>query len=1112
MTNTRLIAAATAAFALIGCDDTQQEIKVPEPPFAEGAKPVACVMDGVDFGGQNDQELTWYANESRFLNGSFESGGRYWRNNFSGCDIRKSCIYEGDAHTGRRCLWVRGMDFVSSHGLGIRPGRYTISWWAKKPPEGRAWSGVSLWSQIGMRDAHGKLYGGKGNDRPLTDEWQKFSWTFDWKETGLSIRLSGGLIDDVQLSPAGENVPDLVNPFGLEIRTSDGEGRAYCDISKPFSVALDFSAPADATGTMDVEVTDFFKRTLKTLKDVPFAGSREVPLWERGVFPYRGVFDVRVHVKPAKGVAFVDHLRFAAYKFADATAANRFLHQIPGNASGPHQTEYYRQMRSLGVVPRDGGSGNTFPPEWLEKGKPRPYWYKDWATIAERGRQVEALGGLNCGWVLNPMTDHYLRDCAVTNISQYEEITAETAKRLEDCVAKTVAAFPWIDIWVSPNEVSGHWTTVKKGRLEDYARALMAMQNGVRRSNPKAKFLAYSTCNLEEQGRREIFDCFAAAQRLVPGFRFDAVDVHPYRPFPDNPDLDEDINVFNAMMARLGYTKDFQIWGLEGCYYFPFIMKQWNDIGPWAGTAQKDCFYHFGMPGYSLGWGERIASAMMLRDKLILYKHAPQTRGGTAWGIDMLDAQHVMAPFVATAAQTELLGNATFLEDIRFAPNCRAYVYDDHAGHAVAAFWRADEACDRGKKACGTVRLAGLDGVEVFDMMGNKVKGMAARGASGTPTEGAADCRGATRSASRDEELTLPLSGFPVYLRLPIGRAKEFAAAFNTSETPGLADMPVGFDFKMHDLKNLRISVDNPLTRPFAGTYSFADGKAHALTLGPRESKTVDYTFAKPLEFGKINKISFPMTVKGGEASATREYRFNVLPIPYSKGKPDWSKLPLVKLEYRVQGLESKNRGEKFGGDEDFSGGFKVAWNEEHLYIRFDIRDDKFALKLLDRFPENWWANDAMQMFFDTFGDGPMKAIRGITGFDGNDMSYDVMPTNETSAVVFRRHVPDHQLTGGVQGGLLGKMIEPGVACDYRFDAAKGTRTVELDFPARLLRPMRFEAGSAPGFAVKVMDRDDPKPGDYWHAGTKGWLTNIDPKVGDAFGTMHEYATMLFMK
>jgi len=1095
---------------LVGCDELPEIAALPAP-FSPGGKPVECVVDGIDFGGHDDLEWTPFSGKNFLMNGGFESKARYWRNLHNGLNVR-NYVYDREAHTGKYSLRITNNVFVASHGYAAKPGKkYTISWWHKRPAgeKGRFGSQIVTWSANAQKGPKGEPHPGHRAD--AKDEWTRASFSFVWAETSISMRVSGNaLIDDIRLFE-GEDDPSIdataegMNPFGLELKTSEGEGRCYCDSEKPVSIALEVTGKSGATGVADISVTDFFKRTIKTMNGVVWTigddGTVELPLWDYGVFPRRGLFDIRVHFRPEGAQPHVDHFRFASYRFADGTAPTRFLHQMPSGAFGTNQDEFRRQMLSLGVAFRRSATGSCYPEEWQPKGKKFYYNYRKWDADREAAgaRQMLEIGGYNFG---RCMFGHGTADFImkvrwnIDNPADMEHISPEVAEKIEEAVAEVVRTYPWVTVWVSPNEVMGHWNCVKKGRFDDYARALIAMQNGIRKVNPKAVFLAYSTCNIGEQGRREIFNAFEAAQRLIPGYKFDAVDVHTYRPHPENPDLDEDIKTFTGMLAKLGYDESFQIWAIEGCYYYPMIEPKWNNVAPWGSTADKDRFSHMGAPGYALGWGERASAAMYLRDKLILLRHFPQVQAGTCWGFDCLDPQNVLAPLLTASVMTELLGRATFLEDVRFAPNARAYVFDDHDGHAVAAFWKADVKMDMGLHPAETIALdAGiLDGVEIFDMMGEKCK-VEKRGGGG-------------------QWISLPLSQCPVFLRLPIERSGDIAKALNASVISGAKDMPVGFEFKMQNLTELKISVENPLTRSFAGMYAFADGKAQSLTLGSRERKTIDYVFDKPLSFDEINTVAFPMTVVSGDSASTNAYKFNVLPVRYSKGKPDWTKLPLVPIKYRKSEKAAIQRGEFFGGDEDLSGGFKLAWNEDHLYIRFEITDDKYAVKVAPQdvpYPGNWWANDGIQMFFDTLGDGPMKKIRGISGFDGNDMSYDIMTTNETHGLVYRRHVPDHQLTGGVLGGLLGNRVEPGVACSYNYDAATHLRTVELDFPAELLRPMRLAPGSTPGFAVKVQDRDDPEPGDPWRAGTKGFLTNIDPKVGDAFGTMHEYATMLFV-
>lgn len=51
-----------------------------------------------------------------------------------------------------------------------------------------------------------------------------------------------------------------------------------------------------------------------------------------------------------------------------------------------------------------------------------------------------------------------------------------------------------------------------------------------------------------------------------------------------------------------------------------------------------------------------------------------------------------------------LLGDASFLQDIRFAPFCRAYLFkDDKTGAPIAAIWGHKESVDRWK---GEISLA----------------------------------------------------------------------------------------------------------------------------------------------------------------------------------------------------------------------------------------------------------------------------------------------------------------------------------------------------------------------------------------------------------------------
>ena len=117
----------------------------------------------------------------------------------------------------------------------------------------------------------------------------------------------------------------------------------------------------------------------------------------------------------------------------------------------------------------------------------------------------------------------------------------------------------------------------------------------------------------------------------------------------------------------------------------------------------------------------------------------------------------------------------------------------------------------------------------------------------------------------------------------------------------------------------------------------------------------------------------------------------------------------------------------------------------------------------------------------------------------------ELLPKDANTCVVYRRHVPDHQLTGGIDGGLVANMIEPNVKCNFK--AENGKRIYTVTFPKFYLQPMMLDPGHLPGIGIKVYDRDDAEA-----RGAKQVLTNIPPGEGDAFQRPDLYTQLLFMK
>lgn len=90
------------------------------------------------------------------------------------------------------------------------------------------------------------------------------------------------------------------------------------------------------------------------------------------------------------------------------------------------------------------------------------------------------------------------------------------------------------------------------------------------------------------------------------------------------------------------------------------------------------------------------------------------------------------------------------------------------------------------------------------------------------------------------------------------------------------------------------------------------------------------------------------------------------------------------------------------GGPSDLSAVCRVAWNSRNLHLRFEVTDDRFVLNLNPKGRMYWYDNDAIQLFFDTFGNARESVRRGRVGFDQDDYSYELLPTGPDRLVFCR--------------------------------------------------------------------------------------------------------------
>ena len=348
----------------------------------------------------------------------------------------------------------------------------------------------------------------------------------------------------------------------------------------------------------------------------------------------------------------------------------------------------------------------------------------------------------------------------------------------------------------------------------------------------------------------------------------------------------------------------------------------------------------------------------------------------------------------------------------------------------------------------------------------------------------------------------LPLSSFPVFIRGRKGDMEKLSRAFRNIRIPGAKRLPVEILSRgIPDGKTLQIDVLNLLSSSREYRLRIGSGPEQTLLLKPGECRKLHYPLPSALRFDRINKISVPLSLTFGGETVHSSFDLEVLPLHQFSGEIDWSAIPALRFPWCIPELYAKTNHLSWQGDADLSGTWQAAWHPEGLFFRFVIRDDSFVMDHTSpRGVSSWYDNDSIQLFFDTLGDGRENARRGNSQFDQNDYSYELLPTGNNSAIVYRRHAPDQQLTGGLDG-LFRDTVEKNVRCSFEY--RDGRMIYEVFFPARYLQPMEFRPGSMPGLGIKVFDRDK---GDRC---AKQTLSNVN---GDVFKRTDIYPLLLFMK
>lgn len=966
------------------------------------------------------------------MNPSFESGDRYLQASWSDTAERMSDFYTSEARTGRSALVApRGVCGLLNMVLKAN-ARYTASCYVKLEsaqkfaltfqPRGPVSSATPV--RLVCAENGGVVSAGvwtriSGVFKTPANMNECVAWLTHWGHGRV-------ILDDFQVEE-GSLTPYKGNPFGLDVRLDSPEV-VYCDASKDARPRLVLSGPVGAKGELDIALEDFFGRELETRRGAVFeiSAAKSVNGYGEVEFAFedaglpKGVLLATVKVRPEGSAAYTDYVRWTKIDYLD----NRFRHknkmcvsQWRGSVTqNPAYEMIYRRMMHFGFGAfeytgcwndRDKNMKNRF--EYLPDDNDFEVAGKYGVEFFGAGFSTASAG--RC-WLNGDSTARWKDKVAFHAYTPTDtSYPAEFLEWTRTNVCAVGRRHPKITNWTLATEPD----LGSSAQREAYAQYIYAVLDGLKDGNPKATLMPFGAYNMAQQGRSSVHDMMRRLKAWNPKAPeiFDLVEIHTYRSYPESPDVEEDLKSFIAGLDAAGYP-DIKIKTGEGSYYYPMWRRD-GVISTYCGVGKKDAYSKIRIPTYDLGWGERIGAAQTLRETAVYYKYGEKVTVNCSWSPRFTDGVRPFAWLAANAALGKMLGDASFVEDVRIGRWSRAYVFDDGHGSTVAICWKGDQAFDRGEEGASAMKLD-VDGMRVYDMMGN-------------------EC---ARSGD------LPLCGFPLYLKVPNSRCEALVKALRD------VILPPGSD---------------------------------------REP------------------VSYPV----------RE-----IPVHKVNGAPDWSRMDAIPIkELKATGMGRLK--EKWGGPDDFSATLKLAYDSENLYLRIDVKDDIRTWR--DPAPSDWrWQYkwDAVQLYFDALGNGKENAGKGNFGYDMDDFSYELLPSNATTAIVFRRHAQDHQYTGGALLPYLSNTIEPGIKCDVV--PIPGGYAYEAEFPREFVRPLPLDGSARPGFSVEIYDRDtmeylvDGKL-DFGNVHAAQWyLSDIpenrrpDGTVDKAFSSPHLYSTLVFEK
>jgi cellulose/xylan binding protein with CBM9 domain/carbohydrate binding protein with CBM4/9 domain len=1042
---------------------------------------------GIDFWRNDRLHVPNYAYSRNLIrNPSFEAGLRYYTLHETWGDTlpqSKSPIYSTTDQVAKfgnhslEILAVKGRNnpgYLQTFTIPVETGKkYKLSFYAKGECRGlrlKLLSVTAKWLQFP------KL----GSYAIPTDKWQRYTVTFVAPNSAFTMLLRGTYdgsastgtgriwLDGLQLE-AGDKATAWRNSSPVQAKLVTADPDNFLTSEQPVNAWLKLTAAPRTSGTVDCSVVDYFYKTIWkssfTFKtdDLGIA-TVDLPINSK---IKNGIYVLGCKFKLKNGKSATDYFRITRMKPVPEQYKNQDLISLCMQYRMSRKEDHWQRLNIIGIKSFYGL--DIAREEKLYSTLTQKYKFKHYSA---------------------PMLHHGKIGETKFDFKNMGQVTPEIERRVEEACFQKAKKYSWIKVWLFSDEPEAgggsKFKTLKDGNIDGFAKLLLACRRGVKRFDPKKLVLMDGACNMSQgNGIRWVDRWLGAVNKLAPQERFDGTTIHPYRTRPDDPDLDDDAQAYFKMLARHGYDKTPVYWN-GGIYHTPYNVAEWG-LTPYRGCSMDH--WRAGAFSYDMGWAERISAAYFARSWLVGLKYQDKVKHFNGW-LSRISIDAYLTPLALQKIPNtlaNLFGNATFKHDIRFAPQCRAYIFEDEQQRPVAAIWSHIPKVDRGSAASPVAEIKFSDNLpEFIDLMGNQQ----------------------FPSVNPNGSVTVPITPFPLFIRGKASTLNTLIKSIAGAKLINSTSSPLTLFAKPVSTGKVEVTMTNLVSRKIkVNGIIKVQGKAfkQKLSLQPRQKVTNSFPLTNLLAYNQINivRIMAEMTLDDVDDTVKTDGSFSGFAIKKLKGKitidgniDDWRHIPAITIKNRCLKKQkfknSKVEATGFKGDLDAT--FRVTWDNDKLYLLIEVKDDKLV-HLPRKSTSVRYNNDSVQIYIDTFGDGRLKSTRG---FDGNDYEYDLFPNlKDDSLTIYRRIAPEQQIAGG----LLAPQPQT-IATQVKgaFKRTTGGYIYEVAFPKTVLAPMQFKSGTSVGFSLFVNDVDQQQ----W----KGSLTLTPPGTGGHMNP-HLYPVML---